>query len=53
MKSSFHLGESQRVLTCSLSGGGLALEDVDDEGGLALGCPTLGAVSIGFDLDGR
>ena len=46
------LGESQRVLTCSLSGGGLAFEDVDDEGGLALGSPALRAVGIGFDLDG-
>lgn len=44
------LGEGERMLTSSLSGGGLALEDVDDEGGLALGCPTLRTVGIGLDL---
>lgn len=47
------LGESQRVLTCSLSGGGLALEDVDGEGGLALCGPALRTVSIGLDLKCR
>jgi len=44
------LGEGERMLTSSLSGGGLALEDVDDEGGLALGCPTLRTVGIGLDF---
>ncbi len=47
------LGESERVLTCSLRGGGLDLEGVDDEGCLALGGPALWAFGIGFDLDGR
>lgn len=46
------LGESERVLSSGLRGGGLALEDVDDEGGLALRGPALRAVGIGFDLDG-
>ena len=45
------LGESERVLTSGLRSGGLALEDVDDEGGLALGCSALWAVGIGLDVD--
>ena len=47
------LGEGERMMTSSLRGGGLALEDVDDEGGLALGGPALRTVSIGLDVDGR
>lgn len=46
------LGEGERVLTSGLRGGGLALEDVDDEGGLALGGPALRTVGIGLGLEG-
>jgi hypothetical protein len=46
------LGESERVLTSSLRGGGLALEDVDDEGCFAFGGPTLRTVGIGLDFKG-
>ena len=46
------LGESERVLTSSLRGGGLALEDVDDEGGFAFGGPALRTVGIGLDFKG-
>ena len=42
--------ESERVLSSGLRGGGLALEDVDDEGCFALGCPTLRTVGIGLDF---
>lgn len=46
------LGESERVLTSGLRSGGLALEDVDDESGFALGGPALGAVGISLDFNG-
>ena len=47
------LGEGESMLTSSLRGGGLALEDVDNEGGLALGGPALRTVGIGLDFQGR
>ena len=47
------LGESQCVLSSGFCGGGLALEDVDNEGGLALGSPALRTLGIGLDLDGK
>ena len=49
----FDLGESQCVLSSCLGGGGLALEDVDDEGGLALGGPALRAVGVGIHISGE
>ena len=43
-----NLGKGQRVLASSLCGGGLALEEFDDQCGLALGGPALGTVR--FDI---
>ena len=44
------LCEGERVLACGLSRRGLALEDVDDQGGLVLGRPALRAFSIGIEF---